>query len=151
MATFPVRKSSPPRTASSARVEASEVRRRSSIPPSGKVRSSNPPAVRNRASLPPADQLRVEIELNVYTHQPNPRWLLGKTNAEALLAQLPDESSLMPAATEGYCGFSIRIGSPTGKRNVQVFHNTELERWLLNTGRFCLPPDVAKLVENHLL
>jgi hypothetical protein len=95
--------------------------------------------------------LRVEIELNLYAEQPNPRWLLGKANAEALLARLPEESSLMPAATEGYCGFSIRIGSPTGKRNVQVFHNTELERWLLNTGRFCLPAELIKQVEDNLV
>jgi hypothetical protein len=107
--------------------------------------------VRNRASLPPADQLRVEIELNVYSDQPNPRWLLGKTNAEALLIRLPEELSLMPTAADGYCGFSIRIDSPAGKRNVQVFHNTELERWLLNTGRFCLPAELARRVEDQLL
>jgi hypothetical protein len=94
--------------------------------------------------------LRVEIELNVYTDQPNPRWLLGKTNAEALLAQLPQESSLLPSATAGYAGFTIRVDMGTIKRNVQVFHNTELERWLLNTGRFCLPSELAKQVETQL-
>jgi hypothetical protein len=139
MSAIPIRKSNPPRMTSEERP--SVVRRRSSIPP----------AVRNRASLPPADQLRVEVELNVYSDQPNPRWLLGKANAEALLAQLPESSSLTPAAAEGYCGFSIRVDSPAGKRNVQVFHNMELERWLLNTGRFCLPAEIARQVEDQLL
>lgn len=142
MAAIPVRKSSPPRMKSDVRALRSAETR---------SRSSNPPAVRNRASLPPADQLRVEVELSMYTDQPNPRWLLGKTNAEALLAQLPEESSLVPANLEGYGGFIIRVTSGNTKRWVQVFHNTDLERWLLNSGRFCLPPDIAKRVEDHLL
>lgn len=138
MAAIPVRKSSPPQ--SSARPVLRHGDRKSSIPP----------AVRNRASLPPADQLRVEVELNLYSDQPNPRWLLGKSNAETLLAQLPDGSSLTPTAVTGYSGFTIRIDAGNIRRSVQVFHNTELERWLLNSGRFCLPTEVARLVENHL-
>jgi hypothetical protein len=113
-------------------------------------KSSIPPAVRNRSSLPPADTLRVEIELNLYSDKPNPRWLLGKTNAEALLSQLPDQPSLIPSTPGGYTGFSVRIDSPSGKRNLQVFHNTPLERFLLNTGRFCLTPEIVKVVEAHL-
>jgi hypothetical protein len=100
--------------------------------------------------LPPAEVLRVEVELNIHSGRPNPRWLLGKTNAEALLAQLPEESSLVPTDSSGYTGFTVRVDAGVNKRTVQVFHSAALERWLLNSGRFCLPAEMAKLVESHI-
>jgi hypothetical protein len=110
-----------------------------------------PPTLRDGGSPPATDQPRVEIELLIHSDRPNPRWLLDELNTETLLAQLPDDSSLMPTALEGYGGFNIRIDSEGHHRIVEVFHNTALERWLLNSGRFYLPSEVARLVEEHLI
>ncbi|HEX2881425.1 MAG TPA: hypothetical protein VHO25_17975 [Polyangiaceae bacterium] len=110
-----------------------------------------PPTLRDGASLPTPDLPRIEIELLIHSDQPNPHWILDQRSAETLLAQLPEESSLMPTSLEGYGGFSIRIDSAGHQRMVEVFHNTPLERWLLNSGLFYLTTEVAKRVEEHLI
>jgi hypothetical protein len=128
------------------------------IPPSKRTTSGTrpaqrhvPPAVRNRDSLPAPGQPRIEVELLVHADQPNPRWVLGQLGTETLLAQLPDESSLMPTSLEGYGGFNIRIDCAGQRRIVEVFHNTALELWLLNSGRFCLTSELAQSVEAQLI
>lgn len=103
-----------------------------------------------KSSTPAPDRARVEIELNVFSDQANPRWLLSKARTDALLSLLPKEPTLIPLEVTGYRGFTIRIESAAGKRTVQVFHNTQLERWLLNSGRFCLTDGLARFVETQL-
>jgi hypothetical protein len=109
-----------------------------------------PPTLRDGAGLLAPDQPRIEVELLIHADQPNPHWVLDPRSTEMLLTQLPEESSLMPTSLEGYAGFSIRIDSAGHQRMVEVFHNTPLERWLLNSGRFYLTTEVARLVEEQL-
>ncbi|HTM46753.1 MAG TPA: hypothetical protein VL137_17480 [Polyangiaceae bacterium] len=110
--------------------------------------STLPPGA--KSSIPAPDRVRVEVELNVFSGDPNPRWLLGKIATDRLLARLPKEDRPVPAIPSGYRGFIIRIESAAGTRTVQVFHNPELERWLLSSGRFCLSEGLAKYVERQL-
>jgi len=127
--------------------------KKSSLPPPRTVSGTRPAqqiGAKNKSSIPAAQRARVEVELNIFSDQPNPRWLLARVRADQLLARLPKQSSLVPALLTGYRGFTVRIESDAGKRAVQVFHNSELERWLLNSGRFCLPEEMAKFVENQL-
>ena len=131
---------------------------KTSLPPPRTVSGTRPAqqigaqsiVARGKSSIPAAQRARVEIELSIFSDQPNPRWLLARVRSEQLLARLPEQSSLVPALLTGYRGFTVRIESDAGKRTVQVFHNAELERWLLNSGRFCLPEEMAKFVENQL-
>lgn len=123
----------------------------SSMPP--RTVSGTRPAVGvgSKSSIPAApNQARVEVELNVFVDRPNPRWMLARSRAQEILPHLPQTSSLVPTALDGYRGFTVFIESDAGKRTVHVFHNTELERWLLNSGRFFLSDDLARYVEKQL-
>lgn len=131
MAAIPYKKITPPRTVSGTR-----------------------PAVRgdakSRSSIPAPNPGRVEVELRVFFDRPNPRWMLARARAEELLTYLPQDSSLVPDQVNGYRGFTVHVESDAGKRSVQVFHNTELERWLLNSGRFFLTEDLISYIEKQL-
>jgi hypothetical protein len=95
--------------------------------------------------------LHVEVELELFEGRPNPRWLLGRATAEALLAKLKSGGPIAATVTPlGYRGFIVRIQSGTEKRVVQVHHDAALERWLLDTGRFCMPSEMAAFVERQL-
>lgn len=125
----------------------------SKAPPGGRVSGSRP-AVRPSAApgqsgAPSAEYTRVEIELDMDTGQPNARWLLGRTKGDALLCMLPSEPALQYTGP-GYRGFIVHIDSNGSKRHVRVFHDSSLERWLLQTGKFCLVDSLVKHVEQQL-
>jgi hypothetical protein len=126
----------------------------SSMPP--RTVSGTRPAVGSKgqsvgkSSIPAPSQARVEVELLVFVDRPNPRWMLARSRTEEILPHLPQSSSLVPTELTGYRGFTVFIESEAGKRTVHVFHNTELERWLLNSGRFFLSEDLARYIEKQL-
>jgi hypothetical protein len=105
---------------------------------------------RSKSSIPAPNHARVEVELLVFVDRPNPRWMLAKARAEEVLPHLPQESSLVPSQLTGYRGFTVSIESEAGKRTIQVFHNSELERWLLHSGSFYLNEALIKYVEKQL-
>lgn len=92
----------------------------------------------------------VEVELDIFEGRPNPRWLLGRALAEKLMALLPRTPVQGSAVPLGYRGFIVRIQQGHERRVVLVHHDVVLERWLLDSGRFCLPPPVVALVERQL-
>jgi hypothetical protein len=122
----------------------------SSMPP--RTVSGTRPAVglKGKSSIPAPNQARVEVELHVFVDRPNPRWMLARSRTEEILPHLPQSSSLVPTELTGYRGFTVYIESEAGKRTVHVFHNTDLERWLLNSGRFFLSEDLARYIEKQL-
>jgi hypothetical protein len=92
----------------------------------------------------------VEVELDLFEGRPNPRWLLGRAAAEKLLTLLPQVPVAGPAVPLGYRGFIVRIQQGHERRVVLVHRDVALERWLLDSGRFCLPPPMVVLVERLL-
>lgn len=116
---------------------------------SGSRPAVRPSAVPGRSGAPSAEHTRVQIELDIDTGQPNARWLLGRTKGDALLSMLPSESSLQYTGP-GYRGFIVHIEANGIKRQVRVFHDSTLERWLLQTGKFCLVDSLVQHVEQQL-
>jgi len=97
----------------------------------------------------------VEVELDIFSGRPNPRWVLSATDAHALteqLAALPAAQPGLTAANLGYRGFVVDIADAAGSTRLQVqggsVHSESpgaprefrrdagraLERWLLDTG-----------------
>jgi len=112
----------------------------------------------------------VNVELDIYSGRPNPTWTLSSQDGDSFdskLAALPAaQPSTLPNPL-GYRGFIVRTrrGDDETRSVVQQGHvqstrgqattfrsdpDRALERWLLDTGRVALPPDVVQAVENAL-
>jgi hypothetical protein len=112
----------------------------------------------------------VDVELDIYSGRPNPSWALSPQDADSFdskLAALPSAQPSTLADPLGYRGFIVRArhGDDETRTAVQQGHvqstrgqtttfrgdpGRALERWLLDTGRATLPPDVVQAVENAL-
>ncbi len=114
-------------------------------------------------------QVRVEVELDIFSGMPNPTWVL--TNAEAdsfvnKLSAISRTSSTELSGNLGYRGFIVQV---TQGANTQLIHiqtgivhiskgvtnvyandeDRELERWLLNTGKPLLKNELFQIVERE--
>lgn len=112
----------------------------------------------------------VDVELDIYSGRPNPTWALSPQDADTFdskLAALPAAQPSTLVNPLGYRGFIVhaRRGDDEARSTVQqgqvqstqggttTFRSDPdraLERWLLDTGRATLSPDVVQAVENAL-
>lgn len=105
-----------------------------------------------------------EVELDIFSGRPNPRWELSARQAEEFVGlvrhlveipSVPDRPSLL-----GYRGLWVRIedlgsvfiGGGTLTRGSSTFRDPghRLERWILETGRERLSPALWRLVAKQL-
>jgi hypothetical protein len=113
---------------------------------------------------------RAEVELDIFSGMPNPTWALAEADADSLarrLAALPPPAPSEPSGRLGYRGLVVRTTDATGTRLVRVQSGSvhvangetavhlrdegrELERWLIDTGRPQLPPNVIEIVDREL-
>ncbi|QFZ20661.1 hypothetical protein [Saccharothrix syringae] len=112
----------------------------------------------------------VEVELDVFSGKPNPTWSLSPADADAFAAKvaaLPAASPTALANPLGYRGFLVHVRGEERKSEVAVQEGSvqstaggtttylgdpgrALERWLLDTGRPSLPPELVEAVERSL-
>jgi hypothetical protein len=113
---------------------------------------------------------RVEVELDIFSGNPNPTWILAPEEGVLFLQRL---TALPPSPAKdlsthlGYRGFVIQVVQGTEQRLVHIQNGTvqilvnntkvnysdrnrDLERWLLNSGKPALKSDLFKMVENEL-
>ena len=110
---------------------------------------------------------RVEVELDIFSGNPNPVWILPEANGVLFLkklAMLPNASAIELSDNLGYRGFIVKVINETGECLVRIQNGTvqlslndsnvyysdqnrNLERWLLNSGKPILGSDLYDMVE----
>ncbi len=112
----------------------------------------------------------VEVELDIFSGNPNPVWILSGADGVLFLkklAMLPRASARELHDNLGYRGFIVKVTNETGEslvriqngtvqlsqNGINVYYNDQnrhLERWLLNSGKPTLRVDLFKIVERDL-
>lgn len=112
---------------------------------------------------------RVEVELDIFSGMPNPTWVLMNDEADSFLKQLaaePRTAARKLSGNLGYRGFIVHVtqGANTQLMRVQngTVHisqgattvyahdeNSELERWLLKTGKPHLKNELFQIAERE--
>lgn len=112
---------------------------------------------------------RCEVELDIFSGMPNPRWSLTKVEADSFvtqLAALPRTSARERSGNLGYRGFIVQcprganteliriqngtVHTSSGVTNVYAYDKDRaLERWLLNTARPHLENELFQTVERE--
>jgi DNA-binding MarR family transcriptional regulator len=115
---------------------------------------------------------RVHVELDIFSGNPNPVWILSEADGVLFLkklAMLPKASAKELHDDLGYRGFIVKVTNETGERLVRISlvriqngtvqlsqndttvyyidQDRHLERWLLNSGKPTLRSDLFKIVE----
>ena len=110
---------------------------------------------------------RVEVELDIFSGNPNPVWILSEADGVLFLkklAMLPQASAKELHDDLGYRGFIVEVTNETegclvrvqngtiqlSQNDTNVYYrdqNRHLERWLLNSGKPTLRSDLFKIVE----
>jgi hypothetical protein len=118
----------------------------------------------------------VEAELDIFSGNPNPVWILSGADGILFLkklAMLPRASARGLHDNLGYRGFIVKVINETGEglvrislvriqngtvqisqNNTTVYYSDQdrhLERWLLNSGKPTLRSDLFKMVERDFL
>ena len=111
---------------------------------------------------------RVEVELDIFSGNPNPIWILSDADGVLFLkklAMLPKASAKELSDNLGYRGFIVKVINETGESPVRIQNGTvqlsqndtnvyyrdqnrDLERWLLNSGKPTIRSDLFKIVES---
>jgi len=109
----------------------------------------------------------VEVELDVFSGNPNLVWILSAADGVIFLkklAMLPQDSAKELHDDLGYRGFIVKVINETEESLVRIQNGTvqisqnnttvyysdrdrHLERWLLNSGKPTLRSDLFKIVE----
>jgi hypothetical protein len=119
--------------------------------------------------LPKARMTAVEVEIQVFSGRPNPRWTLSDADIAALRSKLSGLRKGGPGPRPGnlgYGGVTVRVtrgddwtlhvhdGLAEAKRGARtdflLDRQRALERWLVATGRTLLSPEVRKVVDADL-
>ena len=110
---------------------------------------------------------RVHVELDIFSGNPNPVWILSEADGVLFLkklAMLPQASAKELHDDLGYRGFIVEVTNETegclvrvqngtiqlSQNDTNVYYrdqNRHLERWLLNSGKPTLRSDLFKIVE----
>lgn len=113
--------------------------------------------------------VRVEVELDIFSGNPNPTWILSPQEGVVFvqrLAALPPAPAKNLSTHLGYRGFIVQVAKGTEQSLVHIQNGTvqilvgdtnvyysdrnrDLERWLLNSGKPSLKSDLFKIVENE--
>lgn len=111
-----------------------------------------------------------EVELDIFSGGPNPKWHLSEADTTALLRELdelPDASPAAVATNLGYRGFVVRVRHDGDETRLVVQRGTvraewddsttyyrdidrALEWWLLDSGRPFLDDSIAAVVEREM-
>jgi hypothetical protein len=111
----------------------------------------------------------VEVELDVFSGNPNPVWILSEADGVIFLkklAMLPQASATELHDDLGYRGFIVEVINETEASLIRIQNGTvqlsqndtnvyysdqdrHLERWLLNSGEPALRSDLFKIVESE--
>jgi hypothetical protein len=109
----------------------------------------------------------VEVELDIFSGNPNPIWILSEADGVLFLkkiAMLPKASTRELSDNLGYRGFIVKVISETEENLIRIQNGTvqlsqndtnvyfsdqdrHLERWLLNSGKSNLKSDLFRIVE----
>ena len=106
------------------------------------------------------------VELDIFSGRPNPTWTLPDAEATAFrekLDGLAGTASGQVANNLGYRGFVVRTGDEVvtvqrglvqkvggGTTAYAADPNRDLERWLLDSGKPSLEPELVTAVEQEL-
>ena len=113
--------------------------------------------------------VRVEVELDIFSGNPNPTWILSPQEGVVFvqrLAALPQAPAKNLSTHLGYRGFIVQVAKGTEQSLVQIQNGTvqilvgdtkvyysdrnrDLERWLLNSGKPSLKSDIFQIVKNE--
>jgi hypothetical protein len=113
---------------------------------------------------------RVEVELDIFSGNPNPAWTLSAEEADfflKVLTTLPKTQSKGLSTHLGYRGFTVQVIEEAEQKLVHIQTGTvqitignkklyysdqgqNLERWLLDSGRFSLTLDLFNMVEDKI-
>ena len=111
----------------------------------------------------------VEVELDIFSGMPNPKWVLTNAEAESFvkqLAALPRISDKKLSGNLGYRGFIVQVTQGADTQLIHIQNGTghisegavtvyvhdkgrKLERWLLNTGKPHVKDDLFQIVERE--
>ncbi|MBM7703423.1 hypothetical protein [Metabacillus iocasae] len=109
---------------------------------------------------------RVEVELDIFSGNPNPTWMLSDAEGVLFLkrlAMLPKSSIKELSTNLGYRGFIVRVTNRMvnilvriqngtvqfSQDDTNVYYNDQnryLEQWLLNSGKHYLKSDLFKII-----
>jgi len=108
----------------------------------------------------------VTVELDIFSGRPNPRWRLSQEDADLLMAtvaDLPEATPVLPVGHLGYRGLAVELdgtrllvqqGTVLITRGDTTTYRADpdraVERWLLDTGRPALDPEIVALVDREL-
>jgi hypothetical protein len=129
--------------------------------------SMQTPGMNATADIDSATSARVEVELDIFSGNPNPIWILSEADGVLFLkklAMLPKASAKELSDNLGYRGFIVKVINETGESFVRIQNGTvqlsqsginiyysdqnrNLERWLLNSGKPILRSDLYDMVE----
>jgi hypothetical protein len=110
---------------------------------------------------------RIEVELDIFSGNPNPVWILPEADGVLFLkklAMLPKASATELSDNLGYRGFIIKVINESEESLVRIQNGTvqflqsgtnvyyrdqnrNLERWLLNSGKPILRSDLYDMIE----
>jgi hypothetical protein len=113
---------------------------------------------------------RVEVELDIFSGNPNPTWILSNQDRDIFLerlAELPKAPAKELSAKLGYRGFIVQVTNGSEQSLVKLQNGTVqlskcdtkvyysdlclyLERWLLNSGKPYLKGDLFNIVEREI-
>jgi hypothetical protein len=113
--------------------------------------------------------VKVEVELDIFSGNPNPAWILSDVDGRTFLERvdaLPVTSARELSGNLGYRGFVVEISGEADNMRVQVQNgivrvssstaeifrtdrNRDLERWLLQSGKPFLDSKLLRIVESE--
>jgi hypothetical protein len=113
---------------------------------------------------------KVEVELDIFSGNPNPKWVLSDREGDIFLerlAKLPNTPAKELSAKLGYRGFIVQVTNGSEQSLVKLQNGTvqilkgdtkayykdlclDLERWLLNSGKPYFTSDLFSIVEREL-
>ena len=116
-----------------------------------------------------ATPVRCDVELDIFSGEPNPTWVLTDAEADSFarqLAALPQAAPRQLSGRLGYRGFIVHCTEPGGAWSVHLQNGVahiargapsyaadgqrRLERWLLGTGKPHLKPDLYEFAEKEI-
>lgn len=111
----------------------------------------------------------IEVELDIFSGNPNPTWKLSEQESVFFLERLgmlPKTSAKELSNNLGYRGFIIRVMNEARRCLVRIQNGTvwlsqedtniyysdqnrDLEQWLLNSGKSYIKSDIFRMVESE--